>query len=273
MHMPAHEPIVASRGRGDLPHPDPRPDLPRGRGPSPAPRPLAGAGLRPALGQDGGLPRGLRLLPAGGALSHGRRGAASDGRRRRPGRRPARPGTTARPGSAWAPPGARSATTRQFDRVLEMVRGVKALGAGGLLHPRHAHRRPGAAPEGGRARRLQPQPRLLRGVLRPDHLDADLRGSTADPASTSARRASRSAAAGSSAWARPRTTGSACCTRWRPCPSPPSRSRSTPWWPSRGRRSADRPRGRDLGHGPHDRDGPDLDAHGRWSGSPPAGST
>ena len=152
------------------------------------------------------------------------------------------------------------ATTRQFDRVLEMIRGRQGARPGGLLHARHGHRGPGPADEGGRARRLQPQPRLVRGVLRPDHLDPDLSATGSTRSATSARPGSRSAAAGSSAWARPRTTGSACCTRWPPCPSRPRASRSTPWWPSRGRRWPTGRRVDDLGHGPHDRHGPDPDA-------------
>ena len=42
--------------------------------------------------------------------------------------RPPGPRRRRRPASAWAPPGARSATASPFDRVLEMIRGVKELG-------------------------------------------------------------------------------------------------------------------------------------------------
>ena len=68
-----------------------------------------------------------------------------------------------------------------FDRVLTMVRGVKELGLEacctlGMLSESQA-----ARPQGRRARRVQPQPRLLQGVLRHDHHDAHLRGPPAHP--------------------------------------------------------------------------------------------
>ena len=62
-----------------------------------------------------------------------------------------------------------------FDRVLEMVRGVKELGLEacvtlGMLTTTQAR-----APQGSRARRLQPQPRHLARALPIDHHDAHLR--------------------------------------------------------------------------------------------------
>ena len=55
--------------------------------------------------------------------------------------------------------------------------GRQGAGPRGLLHARHARRRPGQAPEGGGPRRLQPQPRHVRGLLRPRHHHAHLSGS------------------------------------------------------------------------------------------------
>ena len=83
----------------------------------------------------------------------------------------------ARRASAWARRGATCRAAPQFDRVLEMVRGVRGLGLEacctlGMLEPgsgRRARRR--------RPHRVQPQPRHLAGVLRPDHHDAHLRRS------------------------------------------------------------------------------------------------
>ena len=108
----------------------------------------------------------------------------------------------ARRGSAWARRGATCRAAPQFDRVLEMVRGVRALGMEacctlGMLDAgsgRRARRR--------RPDRVQPQPRHLARVLRPDHHDAHLRRSARHARARRARPASRSAAAASSAWAR-----------------------------------------------------------------------
>jgi biotin synthase-like enzyme len=46
-----------------------------------------------------------------------------------------------------------------FERVVDMVRGVKVARPRGVLHARHAERPSRRAPERGGARRLQPQPR------------------------------------------------------------------------------------------------------------------
>jgi 2-iminoacetate synthase ThiH len=84
-------------------------------------------------------------------------------------------------GAAW-----REVTDgRAFDRVLEIVRGVRGLGMEacctlGMLTEDQARRlaEAGLSSAGrGRAVRLQPQPRYVRGILRPDHHHADLRGS------------------------------------------------------------------------------------------------
>src|SRR5207237_10875265 len=86
-----------------------------------------GPALLAALGQDRRLPRGLRLLPAGGALPHRRRGGAAAPRRRSARRRAqARDAGATRfcMGAAWR----EVKDGPQFDRILEMVRGVKRLG-------------------------------------------------------------------------------------------------------------------------------------------------
>ena len=67
-------------------------------------------GQHAAVGQDRRLPRGLRLLPAGGALPHRRRGDEADVDRRRASTRRSRPRPPARRASAWARPGARRRT-------------------------------------------------------------------------------------------------------------------------------------------------------------------
>ncbi len=56
--------------------------------------------------------------------------------------------------------------------------GARGQGArpGNLRHARHAEGRPGAAPEGRRARLLQPQPRYRARVLRQHHLDPRVPG-------------------------------------------------------------------------------------------------
>ena len=89
--------------------------VPRAAGASRASRAQRRAAVDAAVDQDRRLSRGLRLLPAGGALSHGRRQRGAAGARRR-GRRGARgEGARARRASAWAPRGAgrRSATSRR----------------------------------------------------------------------------------------------------------------------------------------------------------------
>ena len=79
----------------------------------------------------------------------------------------------------------------QFDRVLEMVRGVRALGMEACVTLGMLSTEPGPAAEGGRPLRLQPQPRHLPRVLRGDHLHPRLRGPPPDPGARCARRGSR----------------------------------------------------------------------------------
>ena len=102
-----------------------------------------------------------------------------------------------------------------FERVLTMVRGREGARAGGVRHARDADRGAGGAPQGGRARRLQPQPRHQPRELPVDHHDPHLRRPACARCATCARRASRSAPAASSAWARASTTAARCCARWR----------------------------------------------------------
>ena len=76
--------------------------------------------------------------------------------------------TTGRPGSAWVRRGA-DRRQRDLERVVEMVRAVKALGLEtcatlGMLKPGQAD-----DAEGGRSRLLQSQSRYVAGLLRRDH--------------------------------------------------------------------------------------------------------
>ena len=74
-------------------------------------------------------------------------------------------------GAAWRD----AAEGEEFDRVLDMVRGVRALGHGGLLHARHADAGAGGRAGRRRAVGVQPQPRHVARVLRQHHHDARLR--------------------------------------------------------------------------------------------------
>ena len=82
-----------------------------------------------------------------------------------------------------------------------MVAGVKALGLETCVTLGMLKRRPGRAAARGRARLLQPQPRHLARVLRPDHHHARLPATASTRSSACAAPASTSAAAASSAWA------------------------------------------------------------------------
>ena len=98
-----------------------------------------------------------------------------------------------------------------FDEVLEMVRGVRALGMEACCTLGHAQRGAGAAAGRGGADRLQPQPRHVAVVLRVDH---HARAPTTIGCArwrTCARRASPSARAASSAWASRSTIAARCC--------------------------------------------------------------
>ena len=128
--------------------------------------PDARAALHAAVDQDRRLPRGLRLLPAVGALRH---------RRRRPRRccrstrcvaaaaRRAKDAGATRfcMGAAWRGP-----KERDLEPVLDMVREVKALGLETCCTLGMLQGRPGRAAAGRRPRLLQPQPRHRAGVLR-----------------------------------------------------------------------------------------------------------
>ena len=83
-----------------------------------------------------------------------------------------------------------------------MVRAVRGLGLEACCTLGHADRRSG---QGARRRgpdRVQPQPRHIARVLRSHHHDAHLRRSARDAGAGAGVPGSRSAAAGSSAWAR-----------------------------------------------------------------------
>ena len=149
--------------------------LPRAYRASRAFRSQPRAALDAAVDQDRRLPRGLRLLPAGGTLSHGCRGpgAACRWTRSSPPRRPRRRSGATRfcMGAAWRGPKA-----RDLEPVLDMVREVKKLGLEacctlGMLKDGQAEQPARRGP-----RLLQPQPRHRARVLRRDHHDARLRG-------------------------------------------------------------------------------------------------
>ena len=161
----------------------------------------AGAALHAALDQDRRLPRGLRVLPAVGALPTPAStneplltlDAVVAAAR-------ARQGSTARRASAWARPGA-GRRQRDLEPVLEMVRAVKALGLEtcatlGLLRDGQAEQLQGGGP-----RLLQPQPRHRARVLRRDHHHARLRRPARHARAGARGRHAACAAAASSAWA------------------------------------------------------------------------
>ena len=92
-----------------------------------------------AFDQDRRMPRGLRLLPAERALRDGRRPRGTDD----PGdvlaaakRAKAEGATRFCMGAAWR----QVRDGKDFERVLEMVRGVAELGHGSVLHAGNAHR-------------------------------------------------------------------------------------------------------------------------------------
>ena len=190
-----------------------------------------------ALDQDRRLPRGLRLLLAIGARRDRPQGREADGRRRRARRRAPRPRRRARSASAWARPGA-SPRTATCDALCAMVRGREGDGPRDLHDARHADREPGAGARRRRPRLLQPQSSTPRPniMARSSPRGPSRSGSTRW--SMSATPASRSAAAGSSAWARAARTASASSTRSRPCRAIPKACRSTRWCRSRARCSA-----------------------------------
>ena len=104
--------------------------------------------------------------------------------------------------SAWARPGARCATAPQFDAVLDMVRGVRALGMEacvtlGMLTDEQAR----ALAEAGLTAYNHNLDTVAR-ILSQDHHDAHLRRPARDACRRCATPASTSAAAASSAWAR-----------------------------------------------------------------------
>ncbi len=164
-----------------------------------APRSQRRPAFDAAVDQDRRLSRGLRLLPAGRALSHRRRqpGAARARRRhRRGGRSQGRGRDAILHGRRVArPEGARSRTGAG-----DGARGQGA-GAGNLRDAGHAQGRPGRAAARCRARLLQPQPRLPRrsSTARSSPRATTATGSTRS--SACARPACGSAAAASSAWA------------------------------------------------------------------------
>ncbi len=153
----------------------PRPPGRRSCRPSGAVRPARGGGRHPAVDEDRRLPRGLRVLPAVGAVRHRARAPAADGRRRDRRRRPQRPGPRRDPllhGSGVArpqgPPGRARGASGRSGRVARH-RDVRDVGDADAGPIRGAGRR--------RARLLQPQPRHLTRVLRRDHHHPHLPGS------------------------------------------------------------------------------------------------
>ena len=157
------------------------------------------AALDAAVDQDRRLPRGLRLLPAIGALSNRRRRRRRCCRSRGAGCRPRGEGQRRNAllhGCGMARPEAARPRTR--DRNGRAVRGLgmETCATLGMLKDG-----PGRAAERRRARLLQPQSRHRAGVLRRDHPHAHPAGSAGHAGAGARRRASTSAAAASSAWA------------------------------------------------------------------------
>ena len=102
-----------------------------------------GAGVHAAVDQDRRLPRGLRVLPAGGALPHRRAGAEIDERGGSAGTRAGGEAMPAPAVSAWARRGvARRIAT--CPKVAEIIRAVNGLGHGNLRDAGHAQRIAGA---------------------------------------------------------------------------------------------------------------------------------
>ncbi len=82
--------------------------------------------------------------------------------------------------SAWARPGGRRRRAREFESVLEMVRGVSALDLEVCCTLGMLTEGAGAATEERRPYGVQPQSRYLAGILRQHHHNARLRGSPGD---------------------------------------------------------------------------------------------
>ena len=176
-----------------------RSDLPRADRAPRALRSGRGAALDAALDQDRRLSRGLRLLPAVGALPDrcGRRGSAADRIRRRC--RARRQGERRDPllhGCGVARTEGAGHRSRRGHGA-----GGERSGAGDLRHAGHAQARAGRDAQGGRARLLQPQSGYRARVLRRDHRHAHLRATGSTRSSRCVRRVSTCAAAASSAWA------------------------------------------------------------------------
>jgi hypothetical protein len=116
---------------------------------------------------------------------------------------------------------------KDFDRVLEMVKGVNELGMEvcctlGMLNEDQAKK---LADAGLHAynHNLDTSPNITTRSLRPEPI------MTGYPRwIMSVRPASPFAAAVSSDWVKRTKTGSACCIRWRPCPSTPTASHQCP---------------------------------------------
>ncbi len=121
--------------------------------------------------QDRGLPRGLQILPAIGPLRQEHRAEAREAARRRrgagQGARIAKEAGATRfcMGAAWR----EVKDGEAFDRVLAMVRGVRALDMEACVTLGMLNAGSGRPPRRGRAHRLQPQSRHLARVLRRDH--------------------------------------------------------------------------------------------------------
>ena len=158
-----------------------------------------GAAFDAALDQDRRLSRGLRLLSAGGALSHRRARRSADVRRRGRRGRALREGAGRNPllhGRGMARP--QAARSRSRDRDGESRARARH---GNLRDARHAQAGAGGAAQGRGARLLQPQHRHLARVLRQRHRHAHAGRSARDAASGARSRAATCAAAASSAWA------------------------------------------------------------------------
>ena len=114
-----------------------------------------------------------------------------------------------------------------FDRVLAMVRGVKALGLEACVTLGMLTEIAGRAAQRRRPRRVQPQPRHESRELPLDHLDAHVRRSAAHARSVRAAGHHGLLAAASSGWARASTTAARCSARSRTSSRSPRACRST----------------------------------------------